>query len=129
MSDPRLPWLITYDIRCPKRLARLHRFLCQNAAPVQYSVFVGEYRRSEIDWLCVQINDIIETRVDDVRCYPIPKEPCLTMIGSPRCPEGWALLQELLENNASLPTIAHGLRPKRRGRARQATDLSGKSLP
>ncbi len=129
MSDPRLPWLITYDIRCPRRLTRLHRFLCQNAAPVQYSVFVGEYRRNEIDWLCQQISGIIDARVDDVRCYPIPKEPCLSMIGAPRCPEGWALLQQLLESNAALPTIAQGLRPKRRGRPPQVVDISEKSAP
>jgi CRISPR-associated protein Cas2 len=129
MSDPRLPWLICYDIRCPKRLSRLHRFLCQHAAPVQYSVFIGEYRRSEIDWLCQQISGIIENRVDDVRCYPIPREPCLSMIGTPRCPEGWTLMQQLLESNAALPTIAHGQRPKRRGRPRQVVDIVGDSSP
>lgn len=108
MSARKLPWLICYDIRDPRRLQRLHRFMGHNAAPVQYSVFIGRYSAADLRWLCIGIERIIDRRVDDVRCYPLPAEPCLTQIGKSRSPDGWSLLAELDFVHTSLPGIGQG---------------------
>lgn len=108
MSARKLPWLVCYDIRDPKRLQRLHRYLCHHAAPVQYSVFIGRYAPAELRWLCKGIERIIEPRVDDVRCYPLPDEPCLTQVGTSRSPDGWSLLAELDLALHTLPGIGEG---------------------
>jgi len=123
MSAQRLPWLIAYDIRSPKRLSRLHRFLCKHAAPVQYSVFLGRYTPEELRWLCDGINAIIHVKQDDVRCYPVPQEPCLTMVGRHRCAEGWSLLAGLHQRPESVPGIGGGARSSRRKGRRQSFDF------
>lgn len=129
MSAHRLPWLIAYDIASPSRLSRLHRYLCKHAAPVQYSVFLGRYTRAELDWLCEGIEGIIDPKADDVRCYPVPEEPCLTLVGQHRCPHGWSVLAELLERPDSIPGIGGGRSSRRRSRARQAVVCAEESDP
>ncbi len=118
MSARKLPWLIAYDIKSPRRLARLHRWLSRHAAPIQYSVFIGLYDRNDVDWLCKSIRAIIDPRADDVRLYPLPQEPCMTLLGNQRCPANWSLLATLAHPAMGLSTIAvqrNGPRPDPHG--------------
>jgi len=67
------PWLICYDIREPRRLGRVHRYLVSRAIPVQYSVFAGQYSAPELDRLLDGLERIIDVREDDVRAYPLSR--------------------------------------------------------
>lgn len=96
MSQRRLPWLICYDVRCPRRLARLHRRLCKRAAPVQYSVFLGYWTDDEVEALLDELYDGQLEAVDDLRAYPVADGNSVTLIGHPRCPEGWSGLSRLM---------------------------------
>jgi CRISPR-associated protein Cas2 len=89
MSDARRPWLIAYDIRCPRRLTRLHQWLIRHATPLQYSVFLGRYDRAELADLRRQIEARIDPLADDVRLYPLPERPQLRALGVQRAPEAW----------------------------------------
>jgi CRISPR-associated protein Cas2 len=129
MSARKLPWLVAYDIRSPRRLARLHRWLSRHAAPVQYSVFIGRYDQSDLDWLCAGICRIIDERVDDVRLYPIPEEPCMTILGTQRCPSGWSLLATLQDESVEIPTLAPARPAARPHPQRQVLDRKGRIDP
>lgn len=89
MSAPKLLWVIAYDIRCKRRLVRLGRRMRKLATPVQYSVFIGRWSRSELDEVLKEIGALIEPRVDDVRAYPLPDGPWCSRLGSARSPDRW----------------------------------------
>lgn len=74
-------WLIAYDIRDPRRLVRLHRFLKKVAVPVQYSVFAAHDTPAHIGRLAGQIEGYIHAKQDDVRIYPLPQKPELFLLG------------------------------------------------
>ena len=80
LNAPR-DWLIGYDIRDPRRLVRLHRFLKGVAAPVQYSVFAMRDTPGRIGRLARDIEARIHLKQDDVRIYPVPDDPRLYTIG------------------------------------------------
>lgn len=65
LNAPR-DWLISYDIRDPRRLVRLHRFLKGVAAPVQYSVFAMRDTPGRIGRLTGDIEARIHVEQDDV---------------------------------------------------------------
>ena len=60
-------YLVAYDIRCPRRLRRVHYRLSKHGLPVQYSVFVVDDSRT--------LNKVLESigphldKADDLRCY------------------------------------------------------------
>lgn len=87
-------WIVAYDIREPRRLSRLHRHLKKVAIPLQYSVFLAHETRTGIEALVKEIEDIIETREDDVRIYRIPKRTELIFVGRKVLPDGILLLDE-----------------------------------
>lgn len=64
-------WLLCYDIRCPKRLARVHRICRRYGVAVQYSVFYLELASHELEWLETELNSVIDTNCDDIRIYPV----------------------------------------------------------
>lgn len=65
-------WLIAYDIRLPKRLAQVHRYLRRHAVPVQYSVFVTRRTAQQIGAIRAALAGLIDATVDDVRIYHVP---------------------------------------------------------
>jgi CRISPR-associated protein Cas2 len=85
-------YLIAYDIADPRRLCRLHRYLKAWAIPVQYSVFTAVLRQAQVDMLVAGIEEIIDESADDVRIYPLPRQPEVTAIGQTCLPEGIHLL-------------------------------------
>ncbi|TXG83028.1 MAG: CRISPR-associated endonuclease Cas2 [Sphingomonadales bacterium] len=82
------PYLISYDIASPKRLARLHRRLKRYALPIQYSVFLAELTPSGLETVAALIEQIIDQRQDDVRIYPLPREGWATIQGRRPLPAG-----------------------------------------
>ena len=88
--NERRTWLIAYDIREPRRLNRLHRFIVQHAVMVQYSVYLFEGHGGELSRLLSGIRKLIDQRVDDVRVYPVPDRPEIHTLGRGTLPaETW----------------------------------------
>jgi CRISPR-associated protein Cas2 len=92
-------WLIAYDIASPRRLRRVHRFLCRHAIPVQYSVFVARCSPAKLGVIRSALAELVKRREDDVRFYPVPEPAQLFVYGRKALPEGLLLL----DGAASLP--------------------------
>jgi len=87
-------WLIAYDITCPKRLGRVHRYLKTVAVPVQYSVFATEETAQGIQHIRDALAQKINPKTDDVRIYPLPMNLELHRYGRRALPEGLQLLAD-----------------------------------
>lgn len=80
-------YLMAYDIADPKRLARIHRILKQQGLPVQYSVFTVVLKRKALLRLLERINTLINQREDDVRCYRLPDNSAVDILGQQYFPD------------------------------------------
>ena len=90
-NEPRLH-LICYDIANPRRLGRVHRYLRDHAVPVQYSVFMAELTRGQLDVIIKELKERINCHHDDIRIYPLPRVPRVISLGQPYFPEGIILV-------------------------------------
>lgn len=90
-NEPRL-YLICYDIAEPHRLGRVYRYLCDQAVPVQYSVFLAEMTLHRIHEVLDGIEERIDSQEDDVRIYPLPRTPRIISLGQPSLPDGIMLV-------------------------------------
>ncbi len=88
MAHRRLPHIVAYDIANPKRLGRVHRYLKKQAVPLQYSVFLVELDQARREKLLRGLRELIDTRQDDVRIYPLPDQPEWIALGKPLWDEG-----------------------------------------
>jgi CRISPR-associated protein Cas2 len=86
--------LICYDISDPKRLGRVHRFLCKYAMPLQYSVFIAYTAPKTLSGLLVGIAKLIDPSEDDIRCYTLPSKVDVIQLGQQMFPEGVTLAME-----------------------------------
>lgn len=94
MARQRHLYLICYDIaEDPKRLARVARYLSKFAFRVQYSVFVGSFFDHSLEGVLRDLGDIIDPRKDDVRCYPLPDQAEVVLMGPQIFPEDILLIQ------------------------------------
>lgn len=91
LNDPR-NWLIAYDIADPRRLRRVHRFLCSHAVPVQYSVFATRATPMKVGLIRASLSELIDAAEDDVRFYPVPEPADLTVFGRKAVPEGLSVI-------------------------------------
>ncbi len=66
--------LIVYDIRDDRRLGKIFRYLKGVAVPLQYSVFlqVGASRQERLA-VEVELQELLDPAVDDIRVYPLPE--------------------------------------------------------
>ena len=81
-------YLICYDICDPRRLSRLHRHLKRRALALQYSVFLLLAERRAVDILMMELTDLIDEKVDDLRCYRLPGRGFAVRLGAAVLPEG-----------------------------------------
>lgn len=80
-------WIVAYDIREPRRLRRVHRYLKKVGASAQYSVFALEAKDLAMDRIISDIDAIIAV-VDDVRAYHVPERCEVWTLGAQSLPEG-----------------------------------------
>lgn len=74
-------FIISYDIRLPKRLQRLHRWLKRHAFALQESVFIFAGTLPAWEQLKHGIQTRIKRTEDDVRVYQLSQSSILTFYG------------------------------------------------
>lgn len=84
MSD----YLIAYDITTPRRLQKMHRYLQKVAVPIQYSVFYLSIDDRQLPGLLAGAEDLIDKKLDDLRCYALPRRGLKTRLGRATFPAG-----------------------------------------
>ena len=84
----RRDWIIAYDIADSRRLQRVHRFLCGEAVPIQYSVFLFTGSAAQLGRLFQGLEKLIMHAEDDVRGYPLCDGYSVENLGCGILPEG-----------------------------------------
>lgn len=74
--------LIAYDVRCPRRLQKLHRFLRTEAYALQESVFAWFGTDEEKLILQARMLKFIDKEVDDLRGYRLKSGSSIQLWGS-----------------------------------------------
>jgi CRISPR-associated protein Cas2 len=64
-------YLICYDIRCKKRLTKIHKIVLHYAVPLQFSVFYGLMTQAELTDMTHLFTLTMDEKADDIRIYPI----------------------------------------------------------
>jgi CRISPR-associated endonuclease Cas2 len=74
--------VLAYDISMdPKRLTQVHRVVRKWGFPLQYSVFLIPGKPSQIRTLLSELETIIDSRLDDIRVYPLPAKVDIVQLG------------------------------------------------
>lgn len=81
-------YLIAYDIRSPRRLGRVHRYLLKVAVPIEYSVFYATCDSRRIVRILADLVAFIDPSSDDLRCYPLPQRGLKIRLGRATLPAG-----------------------------------------
>ena len=80
-GKPGVYFLVAYDIRCPKRLRKVHREIKSQGMAIQYSVFLCDPVVFSRVWS--GLTALIEME-DDLRAYPVASLDDLWLTG-----RGW----------------------------------------
>ena len=81
-------FVIGYDIRDGRRLQQVYRVLLRYAMPIEYSIFLLEGSKRAAQGCMREVAGLIDPRVDDVRCYPLPLRGFQVRLGVATLPEG-----------------------------------------
>lgn len=81
-------WLMAYDIRNPRRLVRVHRYLRDLGLHLQYSVFGIEATDLRMQDILQDLNLLISPDHDDVRAYHLPEKCPVWILGNQGFSEG-----------------------------------------
>ncbi len=81
-------YVISYDIREKKRLARFYRYLKRFAFMLQESVYLFAGNKTAWQTLKQELLKRIKKSEDDVRVYKLDKDSILHFFGSTPWPEG-----------------------------------------
>lgn len=85
------PWLITYDIADPKRLARVGRLMRRHGLHLQHSAYLWQGTDEALQRLLDQVATLIEPAADDVRGYHLTENTTVWQFGRQGLPEGITL--------------------------------------
>lgn len=87
-------YVIGYDIRDPKRLAKVHRKMLGFGIPIEYSVFLMTGTLGDALRCASVMRTVVNLREDDVRCYRIPDRGARGHSGRGTLPAGisWSAL-------------------------------------
>lgn len=77
-------YLVAYDIRCPGRLRRVQREIVRQGQGLQQSVYLVRGSRRSLMELLSRLEARMDTRVDDLRAYPVPHPAQLWYSGTMR---------------------------------------------
>ena len=80
-------WLVAYDIREPRRLRQVHRYLRQHGVAAQYSAFTVEADDPAIADHLRALKALIDIKVDDLRAYHLPARCPVWRLGRQEWPD------------------------------------------
>lgn len=87
-NSPQVPhshaqrWLMAYDIRDPKRLQRVGRYMNKEGLRLQFSVYVLKGSREQVEQVMEQLRQLIDEKFDDVRIYPLTEKTRIWGLGT-----------------------------------------------
>lgn len=81
-------YILGYDIREPKRLAKIHKTMVQFACPIEYSIFLFYGGRKQLEELLKRVIQLMDLQNDDLRCYELPIDGFQRRIGKATLPLG-----------------------------------------
>lgn len=90
-------WMIAYDIRDKKRLQKVWRFISKEAIPMQYSIYLIQCDRDYLNQIIFKLLEMINTREDDVRIYPLTPVTRMWGLGRQFADDGNVLSDEFLD--------------------------------
>ena len=82
-----MQYLIGYDISDEKRLQKIHKTMTKYATPIQYSIFLFEGKRNELQHCIDDVLHIFHKKEDDLRIYPLPTNGKQWLLGKAVFPE------------------------------------------
>ncbi|MBB1420783.1 CRISPR-associated endonuclease Cas2 [Pseudoalteromonas sp. SG43-7] len=87
-------WIISYDISCPKRLRKVHKYCATFGWQMQKSLYLFAFSRSEREKACHQLTELINLQEDKLLCLPfnvlegsfhhVPESPLILIHDDPR---------------------------------------------
>ncbi|KYN26265.1 hypothetical protein AUQ44_14300 [Vibrio cidicii] len=87
-------WIISYDISCPKRLRKMHKYCSKYAWPLQKSVYLFALSRTEREKTCQRLLSMLDQQQDRLLCLPftllegsfhqVPESPLILIHSDPR---------------------------------------------
>lgn len=80
-------WMVCYDIRCPRRLRKVHRRLKAAGIAIQYSGFCVQAHELALQEILDDLSKLIDHRLDDVRAYRLPHDLKMWTLGSQTMPD------------------------------------------
>ncbi len=89
-----MQYLIGYDISDEKRLQKIHKIMTRYATPIQYSIFLYEGARKDLQNCIEDVMNVFHKKEDDLRIYPLPTNGKQWQLGKAVLPEGiiWTAL-------------------------------------
>jgi len=81
-------YILSYDIRSPRRLRRVHQFLRTRAYALQESVFAWQGDTQDLTQLQQELRTLLDLKEDDFRGYPLLAGEHIHWWGTPPLPEG-----------------------------------------
>jgi CRISPR-associated protein Cas2 len=90
-------WLLAHDIRDPKRLQKVWRYLRKEGVRLQYSVYLLSGSRKQIQGVLDHLEKIIDKNVDDVRVYALGENTKIWGLGLQYFDGGNMLCDEVID--------------------------------
>ncbi|ERF77491.1 CRISPR-associated endonuclease Cas2 [Gallibacterium anatis] len=84
-------FVIGYDITDPKRLQKVYKQMQHFAIPLQYSIFLFEGTKEQLQKAIAPVIETINNKKDDLRIYELPSYGLKERIGKTVLPEGIVL--------------------------------------
>ncbi|MCG5531152.1 CRISPR-associated endonuclease Cas2 [Halorhodospira halochloris] len=76
----RKPYLAAYDVRCPRRLAKVVRVIKGYASGGQKSAYECWLSPAECEALHLEMAEVLDTKVDQFTLLPLePRQPLVTL--------------------------------------------------
>lgn len=106
-------WLLAYDIREPRRLSRVCRYLSVEATRLQYSVYLLKGGRHQIEPIIQRVKNLIDEKNDDVRIYPITESTRIWGLGTQFDDQGVTLCDAVMAKLVGYQANMNGVYPDR----------------
>ncbi len=75
-------YLVCYDIKDEKRLAKVYKTLSGLGIHLQYSVFYCKFDWEQLMRIKEILKELINEKEDDVRIYPLPEKTKVLALGA-----------------------------------------------